>query len=70
MTIQSPNVDTGGRRNERAARDAPTLPPPSSLARDAAAAATSSGRRRRNWLILANVAGWCLIVAAMHAIFF
>jgi hypothetical protein len=30
----------------------------------------ASGRRRRNWLILANLAGWTMVILAVRVIFF
>ena len=66
MSIAPPKIDT---RGEDAAARSPVAEH-SSMSGGVRLGGGTSARRLRNWLILANVAGWILIVVAVREIFF
>jgi hypothetical protein len=68
MSIAPPKIDT---RSEDVAARSPVIEHEhSSMSGGVRPSGHASARRLRNWLILANVAGWILIVVAVREIFF
>jgi hypothetical protein len=66
MRIAPPKIDTRG--EDVAAR--PPVFEHSSMSGGVRPGGGTSARRSRNWLILANVAGWILMVVVVREIFF